>query len=77
MSKEQEKTTYSDYYHIDLINARGEECAMVAHDSPSSEDLYNSISDFLQTHFYFNLVLRIGYDPCKDILKLNALQSYS
>ena len=46
MSKEEEETIYSDDHHIDLVSRSGEECAVVAQDSTSSEDLYDSIVTF-------------------------------
>ena len=48
MSKEEEETTYSNDSHMDLLCENEEECAMVAQDSPSSEDLDDSIVTFGQ-----------------------------
>ena len=48
MSKEEEGTTYSNDSHMDLLCENEEECAMVAQDSPSSEDLDDSIVTFGQ-----------------------------
>ena len=48
MSREEEETSYSNYIHMDLLCASEEECAMVAQDSPSSEDLDDSIVTFGQ-----------------------------
>ena len=47
MSKEEE-TTYSNDSHMDSLCASEEECAMVAQDSPSSDDLDDSIVTFGQ-----------------------------
>ena len=46
MSKEEEETTYSNDSHMDLLCASEEECAMVAQDNPSSEDLDDSSVTF-------------------------------
>ena len=43
MSKEEEETTYSNDSHMDLLSTSEEECEMVAQDSPSSDDLDDSI----------------------------------
>ena len=43
MSKEEEETTYSNASHMDSLCASEEECVMVAQDSPSSEDLDDSL----------------------------------
>ena len=43
MSKEEEETTYSNDSLMDLLCENEEECDMVALDSPSSEDLDDSI----------------------------------
>ena len=48
MSREEEETCHSNESHMDLLSAREEECAMVAQDSPSSEDLDGSIVTFGQ-----------------------------
>ena len=48
MSKEEEETTYLNDSHIDLLSSSEEECAMVAQDSLSSEDLDDSIVTFGQ-----------------------------
>ena len=45
MSKKEEEPTYSNDSHMDLLCASEEEWAMVAQDSPSSEDLDDSIGD--------------------------------
>ena len=48
MSKEEEETTYSNDSHMDILCDNEEECAMVAQDSPSFEDLDDSIVTFGQ-----------------------------
>ena len=48
MSKEEEETTYLNDSHIDLLCASEDECAMVTQDSPSSEDLDDSIVTYGQ-----------------------------
>ena len=50
MSKEEEETTYFNDIHMDSLCASEEECAMVAQDSPSSEDLDDTIVTFGQQH---------------------------
>ena len=46
MSRKEEETSYLNENHIDLLSASEEECAMVAQDSPSSEDLDDSVVAF-------------------------------
>ena len=46
MSREEEETSYSNESHMDLLSAHEEECKMVAKDSPSSQDLDDSIVTF-------------------------------
>ena len=46
MSREEEETSSSNESHMDLFSTSEEECAMVAQDSPSSEDLDDSIVTF-------------------------------
>ena len=48
MSREEEETSYSNESHMDLLSASEEECAIVSQDSPSSEDLDDSIVTFGQ-----------------------------
>ena len=48
MRKEEEETTYLNDSHMDLLCASKEECAMVAQDSPSSEDRNDSTVKFGQ-----------------------------
>ena len=48
INEEEEETTYSNDSHIDSLCASEEECAMVAQDSPSSEDLDDPIVTFGQ-----------------------------
>ena len=48
MGKEDEETTYMNDSHMDSLCVSEEECAMVAQDSPSSEDLDDSIVTFGQ-----------------------------
>ena len=43
MSREEEETSHSNESHMDLLSASKEECTMIAQDSPSSEDLDDSI----------------------------------
>ena len=49
MSKEGEESTYSNDRHMYLLCENEEECAMVAQDSPSSEDLDDSIVTYAFT----------------------------
>ena len=48
MSREEEETSYLNESNMDLLSTSEEECAMVAQDSPSSEDLDDSIVTFGQ-----------------------------
>ena len=48
MSREEEDTLYSNESHMDLLSINEEECTVVAQDSPSSEDLDDSIIAFGQ-----------------------------
>ena len=48
LRKEEEETTYSNNSHMDLLCENEEECPMDAQDSPSSEDLDDSIVAFGQ-----------------------------
>ena len=47
MKKEEEETSYSNS-HMDLLCTSEEECALVAQDSPSSEDFDDSFVKFEQ-----------------------------
>ena len=48
MSQEEDKNSYSDKSQMDLLSASEEECAMVAQDSPSSDDLDDTTVTFGQ-----------------------------
>ena len=48
MSWEEEEISYSNESLMDLLSTSEEECAMVAQDSPSSEDLDDTIVTFVQ-----------------------------
>ena len=62
MSKEEEETTYLNDSHMDLLCENEEECAMVAHDSPSSEDLGDSIVTFGQQNTEKEKFEKIHYE---------------
>ena len=62
MSKEEEESTHSDNYHMDLLSTRGEECVMVAQDSPTSEDPDDSIVTFGQQNIEKGRFDKIHYD---------------
>ena len=48
MSRDEEETTYLNDSHMDSLSVSEKECAMVAQDSPSSDDLDDSIVTFGQ-----------------------------
>ena len=48
MSQEEDENSYSDKSQMDLLSASEEECAMVAQDSPSSDDLDDTTVTFGQ-----------------------------
>ena len=48
MSREEEETSYLNESHMDLLSTSKEKCTIVAQDSPSSEDLDDSIATFQQ-----------------------------
>ena len=62
MSKEEEETTYLNDSQMDLLCASEEECAMLAQDSTSSEDLDDSIVTFGQQNSEKETVEKIHYE---------------
>ena len=62
MNKEEEETTYLNDSDMALLCASEEECAMVAQDSPSSDDVDDSIVTYGQQNSGKENVEKIHYE---------------
>ena len=72
MSREEEETSYSNERHMDLLSATEEECTMVAQDSPSSEDLDDSIVTLGQKNSEKENFEKIHYENDSSMMPLES-----
>ena len=72
MSREEEETSYSNESHMDLLSASEEECAMVAQDSSSPEDLDDSIVTFGQQNSEKENFEKIHYENDSSLMPLES-----